>query len=144
MALHAAHEYLRPAVTLAADNYATATGTTGTAVDGQNFEDCLVMFDIGDVTGTGTVDVRIQESDVTGSGWADITGAVFTQVTTAASNDLKLYVGRIHLGGRKRYLRAFAAIANVAADMSVHCILTSGISLPVTQANTTVFNLDPT
>ena len=68
----------------------TAAKTTtfnGTAVDVQAYDGDLV-FILDSAAGTGTtptLDVKLQSSDTSGGSYADITGAVFTQVTTTAS-----------------------------------------------------------
>jgi len=74
-------------VVLAANVSRTAT-LTGT---GQNCSDydgqmMAVLTCSAGAAGTVTLDVKLQSSTVVGSGYVDIPGAVFTQVTTAASN----------------------------------------------------------
>lgn len=84
-----------------ANNYTTHVGT-GVDVLGYT---ALVQFQSGTNGATGTVDVKIQESDdnVTYTDW---TGGAFTQVTTANDNATyeKAYTGT------KRYIRTVAKV----------------------------------
>lgn len=72
-----------------ATNYECAT-----SIDTRNFSEMLVILHAGTNTGAGTVDVTIRDSE-DNSTFAALTGAAFTQVTTA--NDEQTYVGRIKL-----------------------------------------------
>jgi len=140
MGQKAPHENLAVRETLSGASHAAST-VNGAAVDTIGFEDCLVVLIAGTAGASATVDVVIQESSASGSGFAAITGAAFTQVTTA--NDLTVYVGRISLLGRKRYLRAVATVATAASIASVQFVLTSPHKVPVSQTNALAFNLDP-
>jgi hypothetical protein len=87
---------------LAATAARTATGQ-GSAVDVRDFEGPFVAV-LDSAAGTGTTptcDVKLQDSDDGSTGWADVTGAAFTQVVAAASRQ-KLLV----TAGTKRYIRA--------------------------------------
>lgn len=88
---------------------------TGTGVDlspyaatgDHNFK---VVMDVGTVTGTNpTWDVKIQESDTLGSGYADITGATFTQVIATGTGAVE-----IHTRTSKRYIRAVCTIGGTS------------------------------
>lgn len=74
----------------------------------------VVILDSGTNGATGTVDVKIQESDdhVT---WDDWTGGVFTQITTANDNAIyeKAYTGS------KQYIRVVAKILLAACEFGV-------------------------
>lgn len=97
-------------LTLITAQSATST-VTGSAVDlaayaatgNINFK---VVLDVGTVTGTNpTLDVKIQESDASGSGFTDITGAAFTQVTATGTGAVEL-----HTRTSKRYIKAIGTI----------------------------------
>lgn len=141
MALHSVHEYLTVKGSMKPDEWATNTGHTGTAVDTQGFDDCLVVLTVGTIATTGTLDVKVQECDTTGGSWSDITGAAFSQYTSAS--DETHVVGRIHVAGRKRYLRGFANVAAAASEFSVGFILASAQRTPTSQTASVAFNLDP-
>jgi uncharacterized phiE125 gp8 family phage protein len=95
------NQSLIPDQYVVADNYTTHVGT-GIEVIGY---DALVILNSGTNGATGTVDIKIQESDddVTYTDWP--TGA-FTQVTTANDNAIqeKAYTGT------KRYIRTVAKV----------------------------------
>lgn len=108
----------------------------GTAVDTAGYDEALVSVNVGTVSATGTLDVKVQESDASGSGFADITNAAFTQYTP--SNHQKTEVGRIKLVGRKRYLRVVATQATAAALGSADIILCQAKTLPAQTPSWTV------
>lgn len=100
----------------------SVSGTVnGTGVDTAGFDEALAIFDCGTITASGTLDVKIQESD-NNSTFTDVSGAAFSQKTP--SNDEAIYSGRIKCdGSRKRYLRAVAVQATAAALASVSFVL---------------------
>lgn len=120
---------------------AHAAGTVnGDAVDTAGFKDVKAVVNSGTNVATGTADIKIQESDNGSTGWADITGAAFTQITTA--NDNAVYTGRVRMTpSRKRYLRAVAVVANAACALSVTFELGDAKQEPVSQANTIAFDV---
>ncbi len=66
--------------------FAQTTTTTGTFVDFENMSSNMAsaVMQVGAVSGTeGTFDVRMQSSTATNTGYVDIPGATFTQVTTS-------------------------------------------------------------
>jgi hypothetical protein len=97
---------------------APVAGTVnGTGVDRMGFNACVLEVDTGASTGTPgslTLDVKLQHSDVIGSGYADYvpgvagSGAV-AQITAINSRKRK----SIDLRGAKRYVRAVAVTAFV-------------------------------
>ncbi len=96
---------------------ATARTTTasGSAVDLQSYihpggREMKVLLDCGEAGGTSpTLNVKIQESDITtASGFSDISGAVFTEITSTAGNE------EIHFRTNKRYVRAVATLAGTS------------------------------
>jgi hypothetical protein len=87
-----------------------------------------VVLDAGTFT-TGTLDVKVQESDTSGGTYTDIAGAAFAQVTS--TTDDSIYVGTIKLeGSRKRFLRAVAVVATAACLASVTIHLARPVNLP--------------
>ncbi len=108
----AASSYV-PLTLITAGSYTSTT--TGTGVDlapyaatgDINFK---VVMDVGTVTGTNpTWDVKIQESDTLGSGYTDITGAAFTQVTATGTGAVELHTRTI-----KKYIRALCTIGGTS------------------------------
>lgn len=97
---------------IVADNYTTHVGT-GIEVLGYT---ALVMLNSGTNGATGTVDVKIQESDdnVTFSDW----DTAFTQVTTANDNAVQ----EIAYTGSKRYIRTVAKVLLATCEFSTTII----------------------
>ena len=84
-----------------ANNYTTHVGASKEVLG----YSAIVLLESGTNAATGTVDVKIQESD-DDSTWTDWTGGAFTQVTTANDNATyeKAYTGT------KRYIRTVAKV----------------------------------
>lgn len=117
----------------------TAGTVTGTGIDCNGFEEALVLLAVGVVPSNGTLDVHLEESDALGSGYVDITSAVFAQ--KAAANGSLTYAGRVDLKKRKRYIRAVAVIANQTIPFWCGAVLSEAKIKPVTQVNTAAFNV---
>jgi hypothetical protein len=108
----------------------------GLAVDTQGYDEAVVVLDTGTFT-TGTLDVKVQESADGSSGWTDIAGAAFAQVTS--TTDDSVYVGSIRMEGpRLRYLRAVAVVATAACLGAVTIHLGKPVSMP---AQSLAFNV---
>jgi hypothetical protein len=92
---------------------ALTTTTNGSTVDliDSNANMASAVLEVGAVSGTqGTFDVKIQESTATNTGFADITGATFTQFTTsgvAGTSGPQI----ISFQRQKRYVRAYVTMA---------------------------------
>lgn len=99
--------------------------TNGTGIDlqgkvnpgGQEMKATLIT---GASSGTSpTMDVKLQESDSLGSGYADISGATFTQVT---ANDAE---ETIHFRTNKRFVRAVFTLGGTSPTFITSCVLVS-------------------
>ena len=76
----------------------------------------VVQQNVGTVSGTTpTLDGKIQDSDDGSTGWADVTGVTFTQVTT--SNSLQQAV--IDTRSTKRYIRYVGTIAGTTPSFTM-------------------------
>lgn len=75
----------------------------GAAVDTRGFEYAVIPLQFGAVADTAVLTVKVQESDVSGSGFADVPDAVYTVTEASDDNTVKPFEVRLH--GRKRYLR---------------------------------------
>ncbi len=82
---------------------AVATVTSG-GVDMQKFKRVLFILQVGSVGGAGTVDAKLQQSNVLGSGYADIAASNITQVT-ASNKIVTLEIRSDQLTGSNRYVR---------------------------------------
>lgn len=85
---------------LAAVSAVDTAGATGAAVDLIDYEGKIVITQNHGL-GTGTIDGKIQDSADGSSGWADVSGATFTQSTTTA--DCKVLA--LNPKGIRRYIR---------------------------------------
>jgi hypothetical protein len=88
--------------------------TNGSAIDlvdmVANMASAIV--ELGAVSGTqGTFDIKMQSSTTTGSGWADISGATFTTLTTSTGVQI------ISFQVPQRYVRAVATAAGTFTSM---------------------------
>jgi hypothetical protein len=105
----------------------TATAT-GTGVDLQGNRnpggrEMAAYLNVGAVTSSAspedtTLDVKIQESDALGSGYTDISGATFTQVTSAGGTTTET----IYFQTIKRYIRAVGTQAGTT-DTVDYCVI---------------------
>lgn len=92
---------IAPGVHVVADNYTTHVGASKEVLG----YSAIVFLESGTNGATGTVDVKIQESD-NNSTWTDWIGGAFAQVTTA--NDNATY--EKEYTGTKRYIRTVAKV----------------------------------
>ncbi len=83
--------------------------------------DVLVNLDAGACGASGTVDVKLQESEDDDT-WSDVVSGSFTQVTEANDNAIqeKAYTGLY------RYIRAVATVGTAACSFSVSVIKKAG------------------
>ncbi len=99
-------------------SYANTAAATGAAIDLNDYEGEAAITLMASAGGTGSVDVTIQDSSDGSTGWANISGAAFTQVTTAASQQ-KI---ALKTDGCKRYIRALGTIATGPQVFSVSAL----------------------
>jgi len=108
----------------------------GLAVDTAGYDEAIVVLDAGTFT-TGTLDAKVQESADGSSGWVDIAGAAFAQVTS--TTDDSIYVGTIRMeGSRLRYLRVVAVVATAACLAAAQIHLGKPVAMP---AQSMAFNV---
>ena len=124
---------------------AAAPGTTveGPAVDCRGFEEGLVTLQHGAVSDGGTLSCKVQESDIVDQDFDDIEAAAFADVAGGALVASGVYVGRLNLAGRKRYIRVVATLVGAAETALVSALVTlhQARELPVFQVNALAFNL---
>jgi len=121
MVSHDGATYIKPVQTHAADSWA-ASANASSGVDCRGFRQALVIVNAGAMVSGGTLDVTIQESSDDGSSdaYVAVTGATFTQIT--AANDNALYIGRVDLTKRERYIRVLGTGATQVCEYST-CVL---------------------
>jgi hypothetical protein len=95
---------------------ARTTTTNGSAVDVRSQKGIApVILDSAAGTGTSpTLDVKIQDSADGSTSWADVTGATFTQVINAASQQK---IG-LDLDATRGYIRAVATIGGTSPSFT--------------------------
>lgn len=108
------------------------TGTTlnGTAVDRmpsgsqEGFMSCVLVGEVGTVSGGSltSFDLKLQDSADGATGWADISGAAITQITTADS----LGFVDVDLSGAKQFVRAVATTAVTGGTVPVYGLVVLG------------------
>lgn len=87
---------------------------TGSAIDIKDYVGKMKFILASAAAAAGsspTLDVKLQDSADGSSGWADISGATFTQVTDAA--DATEEIG-VNIDGVKRYIRAVGTIGGTS------------------------------
>lgn len=96
---------------------------TTNEIDTQGFDRCQIIFFIG-ATDVDMVALKVQESDLSGSQFTDVTGLVFgtstnkagsTSVIPTSTDDNKVWLFDIDLRGKKRYLDLVATAGDGTA-----------------------------
>ena len=113
---------------------------TTNEIDTLGFNYATIVFNLGasDIAMTA---LKVQESDTTGSGFADVTGADMSSATDidgaatalpSATDDNKFVVIQMDLRGRKRFLDLVATAGDGAAGTfaAACCILTQSDVAP--------------
>jgi hypothetical protein len=106
---------------------------TTAALDTAGFGYCAILVCLG-ATDIAMAALKLQQSDASGSGFADITGAVggtdFTLPTS--TDDNKIVAFFVDLRGKKRYLDVVATAGNGSAGTytSIVAILAEGSITP--------------
>jgi hypothetical protein len=113
----------------------------GAGVDCRGFDEALIVVAAGVVTGSGSHAFKVQESgdNAVADAYADVTDAAFTAIT--ASNDNTVYVGRVNLRERQRYLRVLDTGGVAVMEGAAVIILMAAAILPVTQVNDVEFSV---
>lgn len=129
--------YTRAVTTLKADNYSAAS-TDGASVDTKGYRHAVVVVNAGIAAASAEADIKIQDS-ADDSSFADISGATFTQITTA--NDDTCYVGFVNCDANRRYLRAVVACDGTnAVELGVSIVLMQPEVGPAAQVNAAAFS----
>jgi hypothetical protein len=111
---------------LAANAVRTST-LTGTGVDISNYTGPMhvIMQSSAATAGTSpTLAVKLQDSDVLGSGYADVTGATFTGLTDAADATQMI---TIHPDALKKYIRVVGTIGGTATPTFGFGVIALGV-----------------
>lgn len=97
---------------------------TGPSIDTAGFNEATVVLSVGNVTATGTLNVKVQDS-ADNSAWADVSGAAFVAVTDTGDNQVQ--IGMLKLDGNtvRRYIRIVGVVATAAADYGASVLLSN-------------------
>lgn len=112
------------------DNAAATTAEVDTVQGGVRYNRATFIISLG-ATDIAVTTCKVQESDTSGSGFADITGASVAPIDT---DDNKIFVIDIDMRGRKRYLDLSYTLGNgtLGTYTSVLCILSGASEAPNT------------
>lgn len=114
--------------------------TNGTGIDTVGFNQALLVLAVGAMGSSGTMDVKVQESSDNGVSdtWADVTGAVFTQLVDG-THDNTAHIASLDLSATERYIRIVSTGGTAASPGSVTVLLGDPDVGPVTQTYSTGF-----
>lgn len=91
-----------------------STTATGTGVDVSACKGSMAfILDSAAASAGDTLDVTIEHSDASGSGYSAVTGGAFTQVTSGAASQQKL---ALNADALKKYVRAVGTIAGNGSE----------------------------
>lgn len=122
-------------------SYGAAAEAFTSYQDCSGYSELLVVVSVGIITATGDVAIQLEEdADGTGNG-TDISGALFPDTTLVVATDQTVYVGRINLDNRERYIRAGYDVDDDAAIFGITFLLVNPKYGPATQTNALVFDL---
>lgn len=121
------------------------TSWTTTEVDTQGFEHATFYFMLG-ANDIAVAVLKLQESDTSGSGMTDITGAVFgtsnndtgsASTLPSSDDDNLIFAIDLDLKNRERYLDLTATNGNgsVGGFAAAWCVLSRGHEVPMTAAD---------
>lgn len=124
---------------------------TTAEIDTLGYDYCTIVCYLG-ATDIAMVALKVQESDTSGSGHADVTGLVYgtstdiagsTSSLPSSTDDNKAFVFEIDLKGRKRYLDVVATAGNGTNGTfaTIFALLSRGDETPVTASERGVGNV---
>lgn len=101
----------------------TNTPSAGENVEGFNF--LQLITNVGVVGASATIDVKLQHSDSSGSGFTDITGATLTQIAVGVTGTVRLL--ELNLSSKiKKYVRAISTYGGSGSAVVGHTFVLSG------------------
>lgn len=110
-----------------------AASLTTAAIDTLGFGFCTILVILG-ATDVAMTALKVQQSDASGSGFADVTGLDYSAALPGAGADNTVYAFDVDLKGKKRYLDVVATGGDGAAGayFTVIAILSKAQQLPTT------------
>ena len=137
---HSAKTFAKPVTSTAVVDTANST-VNGTAIDTSGWDALLLALVMG-TKSDGTIAVKLQHSDASGSGFADLASpydVLFTSVADGAAGSATAQYTAINLRQTnvKRYVRSVITVASNAGICNVGVVgFLVGPKDPTTQANT--------
>ena len=106
-----------------------------TAPNGLRYDYLTVVYEVG-ATDTAHTVLKLQETETTGAGYADVPNATFAAALPGAGAGSTLYVFLIDLRYRQRYQKLVSTLGAGAtgANVSAVAILSRSAESPVTNA----------
>jgi hypothetical protein len=96
------------------DAHTVATDTSA-ALDVTGCDYVTFHIHVGTLGASGTIDLKVQSSATSGGSYADITGALITQITTA---DTSARI-QVNLKGEHDFLKTVMVVGTAASDIAV-------------------------
>lgn len=135
-----AHQNIKVAEAFRPASYAAAADTLGLEIDTQGYDEALVVLHLG--TATGTVAFDVWDCATSGGTYAVVAGtAAPASGTYDSTEDATVYVARLDLRNRNRYIKISYDVDTDVVLMSGVVILLAAKEAPVTQVNTAVFSV---
>jgi len=109
----------------------SATGTvTGPAIDTTNYTEATIILAIGTIAGSGTLDVKVQDSPDGSTDWQDVLDPDSVSIKfpqKLAANNNTAAIGMLKLDGNtvRKWFRIVSVVAVAAADHGVSVLLTN-------------------
>lgn len=121
------------------------TSATATEIDCKDYSYLEIPIQLG-ATDIAVTALKLQESDTSGSGFADITGATFSGGTSvdgvtlalpSATDDNQPHVFQVNLVGRKRYIKVVCTFGDgsVGGFVAATARLSQAAYLPPTSTD---------
>jgi len=104
---------------------ATDTDTAGNEIDTQGFESLTFLLMIGALT-DGDYTLKIQHSDVSGSGYVDVPDDFLVGLESETQLDTANTISKIGYVGKKRYVKATVTSANTTSGATVGAVAILG------------------
>jgi hypothetical protein len=119
----------------------TAGSFTTAVVDTAGYDYATIVCHFGAIGAAGVTALKLEQSDVSNSGFEDLAGATFAATgrgpkgevlaLPADADDNKIYKFEVDMRGRKRYLNLIATAGANAVFMSAHAVLSRADVAPV-------------
>jgi hypothetical protein len=120
--------------------YAAAAEAFTAGIDCEGYDELMLVFHCGTFAGTADVAIQCEESsdNAVADPYVDIAGAAIADTVMVDTADQTVYVMRIDLAKRERWIRVGYDVDDANAIFGIVGLLGSPKYLPVTQTNAAV------